>query len=125
MEKERTLIAREARRTGIQPELLVALRRTENGGAGREFGVRSVAAPSMEEQARVAANSLRNSMARFHRLGGEVIDPATGQYSDAFLRYFSARYAPAGAENDPTGLNRHHAKNLMWHYRRALQTAES
>jgi hypothetical protein len=117
--EESSLIAREAGRTGVDPALLMALRRTENGGAGREFGVLSVDAPTEESQARIAANTVKNSLTRYQRQGGEAVDPATGRYSEGFLRFLSARYAPVGAENDPTGLNRHHAANLISLYRKA------
>lgn len=115
---EATVIEREAGRTGVDPALLAALRRVENGGPGREFGVLSVPAPSLDDQARVAATSIRNASARFERQGGQAFDPATGRYTDAFLRFFSARYAPVGAANDPQGLNRHHTQNLQRLYAR-------
>lgn len=116
---EAAVIDREAERTGIDPRLLVALRRTENGGPGREFGVVAVAAPTLEAQARVAANTIRNTAQRYAQQGGEVLDSTTGRYSEGFLRFLSARYAPIGAANDPTGLNRHHARNLIALYRQA------
>lgn len=115
---EAEVVAREAKRAGVDPALLAALRRTENGGPGREFGVLSVHAPGLEEQARVAANTIRNTAARFQRLGGEAVDPTSGRYTEAFLRFFSARYAPVGAANDPNGLNRFHVANLIAAYRR-------
>jgi hypothetical protein len=111
---EAETIGRQADRTGVDPALLVALRQTENGGRGREFGVLATPASGLEDQARIAANSVRNSLARFTRQGGTAaIDPTTGRYSEAFLRFFSARYAPIGAANDPAGLNRFHARNLI------------
>lgn len=117
--REAAVIDREAARAGVDPALLVALRRTENGGPGREFGVCSLAAPGLESQARVAANSVRNGVARFAAQGGQPINPASGTYTPAFLRFFSARYAPVGAPNDPGGLNRNHAANLIALYERA------
>jgi hypothetical protein len=116
---EATVIDREAERTGIDPQLLVALRRTENGGPGREFGVVGVSAPTLEAQARVAANTIRNTAQRYTEQGGELLDTTTGRYSEGFLRFLSARYAPVGVANDPTGLNRHHARNLIALYRQA------
>ncbi len=116
--REASVIRREADRTGIDAQLLVALRRAENGGPGREFGVLSVKAPDLDSQARVAANTVRNSVERFEQTGGQAIDPQSGQYTDAFLRYFSARYAPVGASNDPSGLNRYHAANLIALYQK-------
>ena len=120
--QETAVIAHEAARTGVDPSLLSALRRTENGGVGREFGVLSVAAPDLGAQARVAANTIRNTQARFEQAGGTVVDAASGRYTDAFLHFFSSRYAPVGAQNDPAGLNRFHAANLIANYRRATGT---
>ena len=116
---EAAAIGREAERTGIDPSILVALRRTENGAPGKEFGVVAVAANGLDAQARVAANTIRNTLQRFERGGGRAVDPLTGRYTDGFLRFLSARYAPVGAPNDPTGLNRNHTANLIALYRKA------
>ncbi|MFB3819755.1 MAG: hypothetical protein ACE147_19025, partial [Candidatus Methylomirabilales bacterium] len=110
---EMDVIGREAARTGVDPALLVALRRTENGPPGREFGVLSVPAHGLKAQARIAANSIRNSIARFRAAGGDAVEAERGGYTRDFLRFFSARYAPVGADNDRQGLNRAHAANLI------------
>jgi hypothetical protein len=103
-----------AARAGVDERFLHALRRTENGGPGREFGVLSVPAPTYDDQARVAAESVRRSIERFTaRTGRSATDPVTGRYTEEFVRFFSSRWAPVGAANDPTGLNRHHAQNLV------------
>lgn len=115
---EADVIAREAGRTGTDPALLAAIRKAENGRPGREFGVLSVAAPTLDAQARVAANTVRNTLLRYAQQGGQAVDPASGRYTEGFLRYLSARYAPIGAANDPLGLNRSHAANLIALYRR-------
>jgi hypothetical protein len=118
-DREAAVIAKEADRTSIDPALLVALRQAENGRPGREFGVLSVAADGLESQARVAATTVRNTVARFEQGGGVTLDPTTRRYTEDFLRFFSARYAPVGAPNDPSGLNRRHAANLIALYRQA------
>jgi hypothetical protein len=110
---EARAIREAARRAGIDPAFLWALRRVENGGPGREFGVLSVRAPTYDDQVRVAAESVRRSVERFARAGGRAVDPESGRYTEAFVRFFSHRYAPVGAANDPAGLNRHHAPNLL------------
>jgi hypothetical protein len=119
---EALVIAREADRTGVDPTLLAALRRTENGGPGKEFGVLSVPASDLDGQARMAANTVRNNVVRFERGGGIAVDPSSGRYTEDFLRFLSSRYAPVGAQNDPNGLNRFHAANLIAHYRKASRT---
>ncbi len=102
---------------------LVALRRVENGPPGNQFGVMSIrdafgqdAIISYADELRVARNSLRNREQEWRNAG---LSPraATGFFTDAFLRAFSARWAPLGASNDPHALNRHHAPNLCAIYR--------
>ena len=113
---EETLIREVAQREGIDARFLQALRRAENGGPGREFGVLSVPAPTYGDQARVAAETVRRNAERFERSGGQVVDPESGRYTEEFIRFFSSRYAPVGATNDPAGLNRYHARNLVRAY---------
>jgi hypothetical protein len=114
-------IARRSR-AAVDPRFLGALRRAENGGPGREFGVLSVSAPTYEDQVRLAAASIRRNVERFEASGRVAVDPATGRYSEEFIRFFSNRYAPVGAANDPTGLNQHHARNLIRLYAQAAST---
>lgn len=109
---ELELIQKAAERAGIDPRFLRALRLVENGGPGREFGVLSVPAPSYEDQARIAATTINRNLERFKRAGGQPVDPLSGRYTEEFVRFFSSRYAPVGADNDPSGLNRYHARNL-------------
>lgn len=109
---------------------LVGLRAAEGGGPGRELGVLSVSAPTIEDQARIAARSFRNHEHRYvdAGLGEPRID---GWYTDGFLLSFSRGiaqkgpshwpgWAPLEADNDPTGLNANHAANLRDGYRRAV-----
>ena len=110
---EARLIQESAEQVGIDPDFLRALRKVENGGPGREFGVLSVPAPTYEDQARIAAETVQKNIERFRKQGGQPIDPATGRYTEEFIRFFSGRYAPIDASNDPRGLNRFHASNLI------------
>jgi len=119
---EKELIRDAAARAAVDPRFLGALRRAENGGPGREFGVLSVSAPTYEDQVRVAAASIRRNVERFEATGRAAIDPATGRYTEEFIRFFSNRYAPVGAANDPSGLNQHHARNLIRIYGQAAST---
>src|SRR5947207_10186681 len=50
---------------GVDPRFLASIRLAENGREGREYGVLSVPAPTYSAQLRVAAQSVKNSMARF------------------------------------------------------------
>lgn len=96
---------------------LAALRKVENGGPGRELGVLSVPAPTLDDQVRIAAASFRNNETRANGTVPRVRDRTTGLYTAEFLDFFSARWAPLNAPNDPRALNRHHAGNLRKFYR--------
>ena len=114
------------RARGVDFRFLVALRETENGGPGREFGVLVVHAPTWDDQANAAAVTIRHTIGRFWiNTGADPWDDPTARYSDYFVRYFSRGgpgydgYAPLGADNDPKGLNANHYKNLTMFYRQA------
>ncbi len=108
----------------IDARFLAALRETENGRAGREYGVLSVKAETYEEQAEIAARTIKNTLARYERDTGIPARGAGGRYTESFILYFShggpsyPGYAPLGAANDPTHLNAHHARNLSAAYQR-------
>ena len=120
---EQVLIRDAASQAAVDLRFLGALRRAEKGGPGREFGVLSVPAPTYEDQVRLAAASIRHNVERFEATGRVAVDPATGWYSEEFIRFFSKRYAPVEAANDPTGLNQHHARNLIRLYAQAASTS--
>ncbi len=123
-EAEREAILRIAAEEQVDPRFLASLRRTEMGGPGREYGVLSIPAPTYEDQARIAARTIYNTLDRYRRNVG--LDPVGlyGRYTLDFIRYFSQGgpgypgYAPIGALNDPTGLNRNHLPNLLAWYGR-------
>lgn len=108
---------------------LIGLRSAERGAPGRELGVLSVPAPTLADQAEVAARSFKNHERRYilAALGNPRVD---GWYSDGFLTSFSSGiqvagfawpgWAPLKAGNDPSGLNANHAANLRNAYRRAV-----
>lgn len=104
-----------AKNAGVDPNFLTALRRTENGRAGREFGVLSVPAPTYDDQARIAAQTIAANLKRFQAQGQNPMG-AGGQYAPEFIKFFSARYAPLGAGNDPNNMNAAHAGNLQKFY---------
>lgn len=116
-------------RWGVDPRLLGALRKVENGGPGREFGVMLASATTFELQALAAAETIRHTMGRYCLTGPAKAPPlydlGTGRLTDEFLAYFSLGgpgypgYAPLGAANDPHGLNQHHLPNLLTWYGRA------
>jgi hypothetical protein len=115
---------------GVDPRMLAAIRHAEQGGPGKEFGVLSAPASTYQDQATIAANTIRHTMSRF-LLGTAhpLVDPLTGSLTPEFLFYFSRGgpgypgYAPFGAANDPKGLNAHHLANLEDGYLHAALTA--
>lgn len=109
-------IAKAAKKHEVPASALCALRIAENGGPGREFGVLSVPAPTYADQVDIAARSFKNSEWRYWETTATAPYNVYGRYTPAFLRFFSARWAPEGAENDPTGLNSNHARNLIEAY---------
>src|SRR5882672_3634835 len=85
---------------GVDARLLAAIRKAENGGPGREFGILSVAAPTYQQQAQIAANTIRNTMTRYQDATGASPTQSSGRLSPAFIAYLGAKYAPVGAGND-------------------------
>lgn len=96
-------VAAEYKLDAKQTRLLYAIRKAENGRVGREFGVLTPEAmrykdnPEMSfiTQARWAAGTIKK------RYKGD-------------LNAFANRWAPVGAENDPTGLNKNWVKNVQY-----------
>jgi hypothetical protein len=125
---ETETIERVAAEYGVDPSFLASLRKTENGRRGREFGVLAPAAMiederSLERQAQWAAGTIIKTVARYESATGQqALDPYSGRYTAAFIRYFSgggpgyAGYAPLNAANDPSGLNANHLRNLLSYY---------
>lgn len=101
---------------GIDARLLAAIRKAENGGPGREFGIVSTSAPTYLDQASIAANTIRNNVARYEAERGYTA-AVNGRYTEEFIGYLSGVYAPIGAANDPTGLNVNWFRNVNNFYR--------
>lgn len=104
-------------RYNVDARMLAAIRKAENGGPGREFGVTSVPAPDYQSQANVAAESIRNNQDRYEAEKGYASTTLDGRITDEFIAYMGARYAPIGAANDPTGLNANWVRNVQNFYR--------
>ena len=98
-------VAKELQLSREQRNLLMAIRCAENGGRGREYGVLSVKAETQYDQARVTARSILNNLRRWEEAG------RPGQ----FVEFMCRRWCPVGAQNDPSGLNRHWVKNVQYY----------
>lgn len=106
----------------IDAAALAALRIAENGPVldDGEIGFGVIAPASARKNLRVqaqwAAGTIKNNLSRYRLATGVLPTGADGRYTDAFLTWLSARYAPVGASNDPTNLNANHARNLIAAY---------
>ena len=101
----------DAVRVNIRPELraklapiVAAIRHAENGRAGREYGVLHPKAlgKSYRTQAGWCAATVQKHYDRWVKAGKK----------GDFLESLARRYCPVGADNDPTGLNKHWLKNV-------------
>jgi hypothetical protein len=94
-------------RNQLQRELwctLAALRKVENGSESIAFGILDDRCKGYRKQAGWAAYQIKLDHQRWL---------ATDQ-DEPFIEWFSHKYAPIGAKNDPKGLNKNHAKNLRY-----------
>lgn len=101
----------------IRPELrptlapiVAAIRKAENGGPGREFGILGAAVrrdmkrrgDTYRVQAGWCAATVQKNYDRWVKAGSK----------GDFIVFLGKRYCPVGAKNDPNGLNRHWIKNV-------------
>ncbi|MCX7949737.1 MAG: hypothetical protein N2509_06450 [Treponemataceae bacterium] len=86
--------------------LLLAIRAAERGRPGFEFGIVAAKDTDLKTQCEYACRTIQNTFERFQR---------ENQKSD-FIAFLGARYAPRGAENDPTNLNQYWVKNVRYFY---------
>jgi hypothetical protein len=77
---------------------------TAEGGAKAKvpYGIMSVKVANAQEARKVALNTIRNNWERWHEAG------KPGDY----LEFLAKRYAPEGAANDPSELNKNWLKNV-------------
>jgi hypothetical protein len=119
------LIKRTAERVGVDSDLLLAIRKAENGGEGLEFGV----IPndrylkdngyfvdgkfidyenSLEKQAAWCAWTIRKNKERWPR-------------EENFIDFLGDRYSPIGAKDDPDNLNENWKGNVRYFYEKFKQ----
>lgn len=102
---EKPLIRVAAIAKGVDPAFLMAIRQTENGGSGIEFGVEPPGQYDYNGQLSMAVATVA------HRLQSYPGNPLTRNsnnqvvYNDKFIAYFASIWAPVGASNDPNSLN--------------------
>lgn len=123
---EYSVILNAAKRNGIQETdhdrlaMLFAIRKTENGKHGKQFGVLHPRAyaksgesfdQSLDRQAGWAASILGKRQDEWNSMSSAD----RGNYS-GFHHYLQSRYAPHNVKNDPKGLNKNWLKNFTTHY---------
>ena len=103
----------------VDPFFMAAIRRAEAGREGREFGVLSEEANTYEAQARACAATIRHHLVTYMDNPLTQIQSLHCQrlcYSKAFIQQFANGWAPRGANNDPTGLNKNWLDNVCFAY---------
>lgn len=123
---EYSIILNAAKRNGISETdheklaMLFAIRKTENGRHGKQFGVlhkKAYAKPgeteqqSLDRQAGWASSILNKREQEWNSMNS-----TQQQKYDGFHHYLQTKYAPHGASNDPTGLNKNWLKNFSTNY---------
>jgi hypothetical protein len=113
LKAEMPLIRIAAERNGIKYKsddwyLLLAIRLSENGGNGKQFGILNHNANTLDKQAGWASATI---MAQHRRSG-------INKVNEAFIRSLAKRYCPIGVKNDPNGLNVNWKTNVSKFYRR-------
>lgn len=100
--------------------VLFSIRKSENGAAGKEFGVLHPKAgkqagdtpeQTLRRQAGWSAATIMKNRAR------HATDTKAGKTKDDFITYLGNRYAPKGVANDPNNLNKNWITNVGTHYK--------
>lgn len=119
---EHQVILNAAKRNGIDENdhdtlaMLYAIRKTENGKPGKEFGVLAPGAvgkpgQTLDKQAGWAASILMKRKTEW-----QGMDEKTKANYQGFPHYLQSKYSPVGAKNDPKGLNKNWLNNFTTHY---------
>lgn len=107
--KQAAPIIKAAERNGIKYLsddwfLLMAIRKAENGGKGREWGIMNPKANTEELQAAWCAATIMKNHKRY----------GNGAVTEDYISFLGSRYCPVGADNDPKGLNKNWIKNVTY-----------
>ncbi|MDD5213304.1 MAG: NlpC/P60 family protein [Candidatus Gracilibacteria bacterium] len=115
-EKELSSIIKKGVEYSIDPMFLISLRKIENGGSGREFGVMNPSMDTFDGQLNMACRIIQDNMNKYKRVTGENPIASADTFSGEFVAYLSNIYAPIGASDDPNNLNKNHFTNLISSY---------
>ena len=106
-----TNIKRSNRRV-LEP-IVAAIRYSENGKAGKEFGILHKRCPNtFRGQAGWCAATVQKNYDRWLRTKPKECT------TQEFIVFLGARYCPIGAENDPTNLNKNWVGNVTHYYKK-------
>jgi hypothetical protein len=123
---EQALIKIAAAKYGLDWHFVAAIRKAEDGGPGREFGVLSVKAPTYTAQLEVCCQSVRRRLVEYDRDHQtlELHEAPDGKqvvvYGGDFIEHFAAIWAPGGAVKDPHGYHRSWCRKVSRWYVRLL-----
>lgn len=103
----------------LDPMFIAAIRHTENGAPGKEFGVLSIEAPTYDDQLDECCASVAHRLEQFahnplYRFF--IGEHSTIRYTFEFVHWFASIWAPGGASNDPHGLNANWVLNCWTTY---------
>lgn len=70
------------------------------------YGILSVSCDTYERCRQICLNTIKNNRVRYKEWGYKT--------HDTYLQFLASRYAPIGAENDPTGLNKNWLRNVKY-----------
>src|SRR5579871_3725812 len=119
---EVALIKIAAAKYGLDWHFVAAIRKAEDGGPGREFGVLSVKAPGYNAQLEVCCQTVRHRLVQYdeNHQAVELHEAPDGLqsviYGRDFIDWFAGNWATNGAANDPGELNRNWSRNVTYWY---------
>ena len=121
-------ILKHAKRVGVEPEMLMALRNTENGADNIAYGI----IPQGHARERYENDKGYNLDGEFHEYSSERekqlswaawtikrnlerFENDSEGYED-FISFLASKYAPIGVDNDPNDLNKNWEGNFRFFY---------
>lgn len=110
-------IAVQANLYGVDALFVQTIRKVENGGDGRQFGILSKKAPTYADQLRICCATVQARLFAYSqnpfKLQQVTSQRARLRYTESFIIWFGSLYAPIGAENDPEGINKNWVSNAL------------
>jgi hypothetical protein len=93
-----------ARRVGVDPAIMLAIRESEKGGDGLQFGIMPTDAYSNDTVVREGNGAERAYDSKLEKQASWAAWTIRAEYTD-FIDFLGDSYCPVGAENDRHGLN--------------------